>query len=188
MAIIFVAASLLGVIAFLALGMLFHENLAWSRTTAYVTAASIVLSGLAYSAARMVREPWYTERPESPRLFHLFQVAAVGTCFGVAFLMSKATSDLRWVGFVFEVIVGCFYLAYIGFGYALRHPPSSSVFIGFLCVIVSAIYGFWTASRWPNHRVERTATKRLVFDAIGSIKIDPESPSARPVSVAHSGR
>ncbi len=40
----------------------------------------------------------------------------------------------------------------------------------------------------PNQRLERTATSRLDFDAIGSMSIDLRSQSARSVAVAHPQR
>ena len=40
----------------------------------------------------------------------------------------------------------------------------------------------------PNHRVERTATSCLVFDAVGTRNANLSSLSAWSVAVAHSGR
>jgi len=42
--------------------------------------------------------------------------------------------------------------------------------------------------RTPNQRVERTATRRLVFDDFGNMNIDFQSWSALSVAAAHSGR
>ena len=39
-----------------------------------------------------------------------------------------------------------------------------------------------------NHRVERTATRRLVFDIVGFMSVIGQSVSAWSVAVAHSGR
>ena len=41
---------------------------------------------------------------------------------------------------------------------------------------------------WLNHRVERTATSRLVDDALGIMNTFRQSVSAWSVAVAHSNR
>jgi hypothetical protein len=79
--------------------------------------------------------------PDTSGLFHKFQIAAVGSAFVVAFLTGHSHSTrLVWVALVFEVIVGFFYLAYIGFSMALRYLPPKTIYAGFIWVLLCGWY------------------------------------------------
>jgi len=148
MAILFGAYCMLGLIADLLLFVSFRDELGWNIVVSLVLASGLVLSVLAAITFAMVQNPRRSTHPDSPVLFHLYQAAVVGTCFAVAYVGGYSEmTELRWIGFVFEIIVGCFYLAYIGFSFALRRPPSMQVYLGIICVAVSAAYAFQTASR-----------------------------------------
>ena len=149
MAIIYVAyCLLLGPIGLIALLELFSAYLKWNKLASFGCALGAVISYLALIAAYMTKKPYMSVYQDSTRLFHFFQMGVVGTIFGVSILMGYGVlPELMWVAFVFEIFVGLFYLAYIGFSFALRRPPKASAYLAIGLVAAMAVYSFQSANR-----------------------------------------
>ena len=151
MSIRFVRAILIGAVAcMIAVSLLLHFKLGWA---ACVIPTALYLVFLALFAVALAHP--FTGRskprfpaPDTSTLFHVFQIGAVGTVFGVAFLMGSGNSPgLAWVTLVLDLIVGLFYLCYLGFTLALRYPPPKSVFVGTVWIALCVAYTWHTISR-----------------------------------------
>lgn len=145
MSLIFVAYCIFGLLGFIMLLALLSDT-GLPVFVSLCGSAVVVLLVLTIAFVHLVRNPIMSATPDSTRLFTLWQIVAVGTCFGFTCLVRHSASpDFTWVGFVFEVIVVCFYLAYVGFSFALRRPPKSRIYLAMLLVLGAAFYAFYAA-------------------------------------------